>query len=422
MATFAALPGVTMKVEKHIDIREFDYDLPPGAIAQFPLEQRDASKLVICRKNVIEEDVFLRMDEHLPEGSLVIFNNTRVIRARLIFTKNTGATIEIFCLEPVLPFSEVQSAFLEKETCTWNCLIGNVKRWKDGSLHKKFHHHNILYELTATLKGNHGEGCFLVEFRWTPSQTRFSEILEMAGKVPLPPYIERAPGDSDLVRYQTIYAEHEGSVAAPTAGLHFSEEVIRRLRKKNMDLQQVTLHVGLGTFRPVSAADIADHVMHEERIIVHHSVIEKLLQHHKKPLVAVGTTSVRTLESLYWAGVKLLTDKSPVSEIGQWDPYEEKYEVNIPVSNALEAVLTEMRRTKQDEYQLATRLMIIPGYRFRLVDILITNFHQPQSTLLLLVAAFVGNNWKAVYEYAIRNQFRFLSYGDACLFFRHEGD
>ena len=399
-------------------INDFDYNLPPERIAQYPAENRDASKLLVLKNGMISENIFANIDQEIPPDCLLVFNDTRVIRARLIFSKPTGATIEVFCLEPMAPVADIQQAFAQTGSCSWNCLVGNVKRWKNGILRKIFTHEGISFALTALKKKDLGEGCFEIEFRWEPEIYSFSEILEYAGLVPLPPYIERASGSADSVRYQTIYAKTQGSVAAPTAGLHFTTPVLERLREKNITFVHVTLHVGIGTFRPVSVERIDGHTMHSERISVSLSTIKELMIHRKKPVIAVGTTSVRTLESLYWAGARILTNKKDFQNcILQWDAYDDVLNQDIPCPEALGALAGYLEENGAENFEGQTQLMIAPGYKFRVVDGMITNFHLPKSTLLLLIAAFIKEEWKRVYEYALSHDFRFLSYGDACLFY-----
>ena len=401
-----------------IRIEDFDYPLPDVRIAQFPLEVRDSSKLLIWKDGKIGETIFSQVDKHIPESSLLVFNDTKVVRARLIFTKDTGATIEIFCLEPVLPTTEIQGAFRQTGGCSWTCLVGNAKKWKDGVLHKEIRHNNKVYLLHAMKQEDLGDGHFLVQFDWEPASLTFSEILEVSGRIPLPPYINRSDSPLDSQRYQTIYAKHEGSVAAPTAGLHFTEEVMKKLQQKNVTFEKLALHVGVGTFRPVSTPTLSGHIMHSEKIIVTVDTIHNLIGHLGNPVVAVGTTSVRTLESLYWSGVKILSgDTGQVSGIHQWDPYDEKYSHPYSAEEALKALEEYLHKHHETAYSGTTQLMIVPGYRYRLVNAMITNFHMPQSTLLLLVAAFIGDDWKKAYTYALEHNFRFLSYGDTCLFF-----
>ncbi|MCX6252746.1 MAG: S-adenosylmethionine:tRNA ribosyltransferase-isomerase [Bacteroidetes bacterium] len=398
---------------------EFDYPLPPGRIAQYPLENRDASKLLVCQKGIITENIFSNLPGYIEAGSILVFNNTRVIRARLIFSKETGATIEIFCLEPISPSGDYHSALFQTGSCTWKCLIGNVKRWKEGTLNKVILHEETKYTLSAEKMEDLGDGCFAVRFYWQPAEKPFLEILENAGLIPLPPYISRASADLDNSRYQTIYAREEGSVAAPTAGFHFTEQILKDLHKKKCLFENVTLHVGLGTFRPVSSPDISQHVMHREKISVSIETIRSLLIRGEHPLTSVGTTTVRTLESLYWLGVILISKGSSVHpEVGQWDPYLSVLKREISPGEALGALLDYLERNQMTSYSGNTQLMILPGYKFRLTDVLITNFHMPQSTLLMLVSAFIGQSWKKAYEFALEHDFRFLSYGDACLFFK----
>lgn len=406
-----------MKHPGYINIEDYNYDLPSNRIAKFPLSQRDESKLLIYKNGDLNQAVFKDIDQLLPSNSLLFFNDTKVIQARLHFFKESGAKIEIFCLEPMQPTSEIQLAFEQKSPVVWKCFIGNAKKWKEGSLKKIIKFENDEIEFFAKRIGMEGEA-HLVEFSWVPISYNFSQLLESAGLVPLPPYLNREAEKEDKDRYQTIYAQHNGSVAAPTAGLHFTDDVFRKLDKKNIKTDEVILHVGAGTFKPVSADKINDHEMHTEKIIIRKSSIENLIRKRNKKIIAVGTTTVRTLESVYWFGVKLMVDKSPVFNIQQWDPYQEKYQLNKSVIEILEAVLDFMNKNELEELKGATQLMIAPGYSFNIVDILITNFHQPKSTLLLLVSAFMGSDWKQAYQYASDHDFRFLSYGDSCLFFK----
>jgi S-adenosylmethionine:tRNA ribosyltransferase-isomerase len=401
-----------------IRIKEYDYPLPPEQIAQFPLTTRDASKLLIYKQGRISESVFSEIDQALPANSLLVFNDTRVIRARLLFRKSTGGQIEIFCLEPISPSCEIQQAFRQRAASTWKCLVGNLKRWKSGTLMLEHHHNGLMHHLFAERIRDYGDGCYEIAFHWTPPEKTFSEILELAGLIPLPPYINRPAESSDNDRYQTIYADHEGSVAAPTAGLHFTTPLFNRLQSKGIETEKVTLHVGVGTFRPVSVDHLRDHVMHEEKIVVSRKTIERLLVCLDRPVFAVGTTSARTLESLYWLGVKLIREGSgSMPIVSQWAPYAQNSSENIPARQSLEAIIGYFEANHLEEYSGETRLMIVPGYRFNLLSGLITNFHMPQSTLLLLVAAMIGDDWRVAYEHAILNGFRFLSYGDSCLFF-----
>ncbi|MFZ4521197.1 MAG: S-adenosylmethionine:tRNA ribosyltransferase-isomerase [Bacteroidales bacterium] len=407
-----------MPIPGKISIRDFDYVLPEDRIAQVPLATRDASKLLVSRNTDLIEDEFSSIGNHLPENSLLVFNNTRVIRARLLFRKPTGGQIEIFCLEPISPSHEIQAAFHQKANSTWKCLVGNLKRWKSGTLILNANHEGTVYQMFADLVGSMGDSCFEIAFRWDPPELTFSEILELTGVIPLPPYIGRKAEPADNERYQTIYAAHEGSVAAPTAGLHFTKELLSSLHSKGVETCHVTLHVGIGTFRPVAAEDIRDHVMHNEKIVVPRKTLETLINHHDKPLFAVGTTSARTLESLYWLGVRLIQEGNNIQPIVfQWIPYQQSPAFEIPALQSLEAVIQYLDINQLEEFSGETQLIIVPGYRFKLISGLITNFHMPQSTLLLLVAAMVGDQWKTAYEYAMQHGFRFLSYGDSSLFF-----
>lgn len=406
-----------MAFDRKIFISEYDYPLPDERIAQFPLEQRDKSKLVLLRDGKISEDIFSNVASYLPQNSLILFNETRVIHARLHFVKETGARIEVFCLEPLVPL-EIQQVFAAKQNCEWKCLVGNAKRWKDNErLKLEF----VLGSTPAILKASilsRNTDWFHIRFDWEPAELSFSEVLEHAGKVPLPPYIHREATDSDDKRYQSIFARHEGSVAAPTASLHFTDSVIENLRQKNIRSQKITLHVGAGTFKPVSSEVVNDHQMHAEKIMIPRAVIEYLYQNPEQFKTLVGTTTVRSIESIYWQGVKWIETKaaSPELDVHQWDPYEIAAADNISVKNSLEKILETLDLFGVDVLRGSTSLMIAPGYRYRFANAIITNFHQPKSTLLLLVAAFIGEKWKEVYRYALDNDFRFLSYGDSCLF------
>jgi len=404
----------------NINQSEFNYHLPSNRIAQFPLADRDASKLLLYRHGEIRQEAFINIDGILPDNSLLVFNVTKVIHARLLFTKQGGATIEIFCLEPLSPSSEIQVAFRQKGSCTWKCLVGNLKRWKNGTLQLEIEIKGKFHFLSAILKEDLGDGFHAVEFSWNPPELTFSEILETVGLVPLPPYIHRLPDELDTLRYQTIYAEKEGSVAAPTAGLHFTEQIFNKLKTKQCLFEQVTLHVGVGTFRPITTSSIADHVMHKEKITVKLKTIESIYNRLDQPIIAVGTTSARTIETLYWLGVRLSGSQTmQTPEINQWEPYQYEHQDLIPVKKALENLLEFLIGKNLDEYSGETQLMIVPGYSYKIITGLITNFHMPQSSLLLLVAALVGDNWRKAYQFALEHDFRFLSYGDACLFFKN---
>ena len=401
-----------------IRIADYHYPLPDDLIAQFPLAERDASKLLVHKPDGITQDIFSNIDCYLPPESLLVFNNTRVIRARLIFFNAGGTRIEIFCLEPLQPAALIAEAFTATSGSTWKCLIGNLKRWKSGILSMDCSDRSGRYRLFAEYGDECGDGSHSVVFRWEPAEKSFSEILGVAGLIPLPPYIHRPTVPEDAERYQTIFASPEGSVAAPTAGLHFTGSVLEKLSRKGIATASVTLHVGVGTFKPVSADKISDHIMHHERIIVSRETILALLQNSGKPVIAVGTTSARTLESLYWLGVKLIRSGSnDKPHVLQWDPYQETEEEPVSAKQALESLLAFLDHHGLDVYSGETQLMIVPGYRYKLLSGLITNFHMPRSTLLLLVAAMVGPGWRQAYDYALAHNFRFLSYGDSCLFF-----
>jgi len=401
-----------------IQISDYDYQLPPLQIAQFPLEQRDASRLLIFKDGNIQDGQFSSIDRFLPVNSHLVFNDTRVIRARLLFQKPTGGQVEVFCLEPLRPVSEIQKAFLQTSGCEWKCLVGNLKRWKSGSLMKDSMIGTQSCHFSATRVESDDDGCQVIRFQWEPTHLTFSEVLERIGKIPLPPYINRESDGNDADRYQTIFAQQEGSVAAPTAGLHFTPALLEKITSGHRTASRVTLHVGMGTFKPVTASIIRDHVMHHEQIMVQRKTIEALISRKDQPVFAVGTTSARTLESLYWLGVQMIqygTGAPMVVE--QWMPYRSGNTPAITSLSALETILRYLDDQNLEELTAETRLMIVPGYRFRIVSGLITNFHMPQSTLLLMIAALIGPEWKRVYKYALENGFRFLSYGDACLFF-----
>ena len=413
-----------MSTPKQLQIKDFDYDLPDEKIAKYPLAERDASKLLIYKNEAIKADDFIHLARYLPENSLIIFNNTKVVEARLLFKKTTGTTIEIFCLEPGDDYADITTAMLQQKKVLWKCLIGNAKKWKDEILVKKILHNGEEIELSAKKISRQGEN-FIIEFSWNDEQLSFAEELHIAGVIPLPPYMHRDAGDEDKNRYQTVYAKHDGSVAAPTAGLHFTNNVFEKLSAKNIERDFVTLHVGAGTFKPVKTETIELHEMHSEFFEVSVALIEKLIHQSTQNIIAVGTTSLRTLESLYWMGIKVCQRSTVKSQrniaieditIHQWDAYELNDE-NITVENALHALLEWMKANKLDKLIAKTQIIIAPPYKLKVVNVLITNFHQPKSTLLLLVAAVIGNDWKKVYDYALNHNFRFLSYGDSCLFF-----
>ena len=404
---------------RQLSIHDFTYPLPPGRVAAEPLPDRAASRLLVSRGGIITDKTFRELPGELPAGSLLIFNDTRVVRARLLARRPTGGQVELFCLEPVAPHRSLELALQQTGRCTWRCLVGNGRRWKDGPVHLRF---KTADGTTATLhaeRRTQEAGTALIEFRWEPAELPFAEVLRAAGHLPLPPYIDRPDTATDAVRYQTVYAAAEGAVAAPTAGLHFTSEVLTELRAQGFATGHVTLHVGAGTFQPVKADHMADHPMHTEPIIVTAALLRQLLAHRPGPVIAVGTTSLRTLETLYWLGAGLLVN--PVMEPGelfltQWQPYEQaEAAASISSEAALETLLRHLEAQGTDTLEASTRLLIAPGYRFRLVNGLITNFHQPESTLLLLVAALLGPDWRAVYEHALARGYRFLSYGDSSL-------
>lgn len=402
-----------MEAPKGIAIEEYDYALPNERIAKFPLANRDESKLLVYKNDRFEESVFNRLPDYLADDTLLVFNNTKVIHARLFFRKETGSLIEIFCLEP--HDMAISSAFEQRQHSTWLCFVGNNKKWKNGRLSRSM----IIdgKDVTLTVDRKYAvSNAWVVDFEWNDSELSFAHIIEHFGVIPLPPYLNREAVDSDKQRYQTVYAKHEGSVAAPTAGLHFSTSVFDKLESKGIAKEFVTLHVGAGTFKPVDSATIGNHEMHIEKVEVSKQNIIHLLEYVSKTIIPVGTTSVRTLESVYWFGVKLGIDATiEQMHISQWEPYE-LADYALSAEDALHNVLDFMDRNAIDTLYGDTQLMIAPGYKYRLVKGIITNFHQPKSTLLLLVSALIGDKWKEGYNYALQHDFRFLSYGDSCLF------
>ncbi len=398
-----------------IRIEDYNYPLPEERIAKYPLAQRDSSKLLFLKGNHIEEKRFAELPGLLPENTLLLFNETRVIQARLLFQKSTGARIEIFCLEPVSPVNDFQLAFQQQPPVVWKCLVGNARRWKSGRLETVLQLKNREVRLHAEIR-KRIEDAFLIAFSWEPGDVSFADILESSGLTPLPPYLHREAEETDKTRYQTVYARLNGSVAAPTAGLHFTKSILQQLEEKGIDKDKLILHVGAGTFKPVSSETIGDHVMHNEQIRVSLTTLKHLLAARQKFVIPVGTTSVRSLESLYWMGLRLhLGLKNPFSVL-QWDPYRLETPDGFSPQQALETLIAYLEQEKLSELKGETRLMIVPGYPFRFVRGLITNFHQPKSTLLLLVSALIGNRWKKAYDFALKHHFRFLSYGDSCLF------
>jgi S-adenosylmethionine:tRNA ribosyltransferase-isomerase len=393
-----------------LNTEEFNYNLPVNRIAQYPLALRDHSKLLIYKDGAIKQNNFYNITKYLPSQSLLVFNNSKVIHARLLFKKDTGSLIEIFCLEPAV--QELQTAFQQKESCEWKCLVGNNKRWKFGQLKIEWNGTTLIAEKIKQEEDN-----FIIKFSWKPRHFCFSEVIELIGKVPLPPYIDREVEEYDSSRYQTVYAKYEGSVAAPTAGLHFTEKTFKDIKEAGIKHEFVTLHVGTGTFKPVNVANITDHEIHEECFNVSRHLIIDLINQIKsgKPVIPVGTTSLRTLESLYWLGVKAIQNELSNVFLEQWESGKLK-DLNISATNALTVLIAEIDKNNTSYLNGSTKLMIIPGYKFRIAKGIITNFHQPRSTLLMLIAAMIGDKWKEVYNFALANDFRFLSYGDCCLF------
>ena len=399
---------------QEIRIEEFDYPLPDERIAKFPLQKRDESKLLLYRNGEISETIFKHIPEYLPKDALMVFNNTRVIQARLLFQKPTGARIEVFCLEPAQPH-DYALIFQQTERCSWTCLVGNLKKWKEGVLTKKVSIQDETVILQAEKKESHGDS-HLIEFSWNNPQYTFADLLDAAGVLPIPPYLHRETQKSDLQTYQTVYSKIKGSVAAPTAGLHFTPEVLADIDAHRIGREEVTLHVGAGTFKPVKSETIEGHEMHTEFISVRRSSIERIQQNLGK-IIAVGTTSVRTLESLYYIGIELEKNPNATSEelmVKQWMPYEEENN-RLSAAKALQNILDYLDRRGADKLVTATQIIIAPGYTFKIVRGIITNFHQPKSTLLLLISAFVKGNWRPIYDYALNHDFRFLSYGDSSL-------
>lgn len=406
-----------MQDPKHIHIADYNYPLPDERIAKYPKTNRDESKLLIYRKGEIKEDVFYNLPNYLEQGELMVFNNTKVIQARLHFNKSTGALIEVFCLEPHTPL-DYQQNFATTRCVTWTSLIGNLKKWKEGKLEKRITVGGRELTLTAERKGMSGTGHEVV-FCWDDDQVTFAEVLEAIGELPIPPYLNRDTEASDLKTYQTVYSKVKGSVAAPTAGLHFTERVLQSLDEKGIERNEITLHVGAGTFKPVKSEEIGGHAMHSEWIAVKRESIERLLAHGAH-CIAVGTTSVRTLESLYYVGVMLSQNPNAQQDdlhVPQWLPYEYAAATGskLTASEALQLVIDYLDRNHLPVLHTATQIIIAPGYEYHIVRNIVTNFHQPQSTLLLLVSAFVGNRWHDIYDYALNHDFRFLSYGDSSL-------
>ena len=397
-----------------IRIEDYNYPLPDERIAKYPLSQRDASKLLCYKDKEITENRFSDISQILPSDHLMVFNDTKVVPARLHFQRPTGAHIEIFCLEPIQP-EEYVSMFAVTDVCRWKCIVGNVKRWKDDILtlyNPSEDEHVTEMGLKAKLIERQGETS-IVEFSWD-NAAPFSQVLEVCGNIPIPPYLNRDTEDIDLERYQTLYAKYRGSVAAPTAGLHFTEQVLDAIKARNIDIQTVCLHVGAGTFLPVKSSLVSEHNMHREPFVVTAEFLKKLRQKLGK-VIAVGTTSVRTLESLYYIGVSCI-EAGVLADVDQWAPYSRQY--THSAADAIDALISYMDANAMSSIQIGTRIIIVPGYDFKIVNVLVTNFHQPQSTLLLLISAFVKGDWHRIYDFALANDFRFLSYGDSSVLFR----
>jgi S-adenosylmethionine:tRNA ribosyltransferase-isomerase len=406
------------KLPDSLLIEEFDYPLPDDRIAKYPLEERDSSKLLVYKNENITQSRFKNIDNYISNGALLVYNNTRVIKARLHFQKPTGAVIEIFCLEPHLPHDYSMSLSSVGE-CSWTCMVGNLKKWKDGCLTKTIRIRNEEVTLTACLIASN-DNTHIIGFKWNNTQIHFAELLENVGELPIPPYLHRDTEERDLTSYQTVYSRIQGSVAAPTAGLHFTPAVFESLKQKNINTCELTLHVGAGTFQPVKTRSVSEHKMHCEIIEVRKDAIKNIANNLGK-IIAVGTTSVRTLESLYWIGCKVGQNAEIDLErlaVSQWEPYDSN--LHLSAKDALHQLINYMEKNSLEQLHTSTQILIQPGYRFKIVDAIITNFHQPKSTLLLLIAAFIGEQWKSIYDYALENDFRFLSYGDSSILFRSD--
>ena len=402
-----------MKDTKHIKISEFNYPLPDERIAKFPLSNRDESKLLVYRQGEVTEDRFTSLPSYLEPGEMMVFNNTKVIQARLHFRKETGALIEVFCLEPIQPNDYVLS-FQQTQKCSWLCMVGNLKKWKEGTLKREVEVKGRTITLSAT-RGECRGTSHWIDFAWDDDTLTFADVLEAVGELPIPPYLNRETQESDKQTYQTVYSKIKGSVAAPTAGLHFTERVLKSLDEHGIDREELTLHVGAGTFKPVKSEEIEGHEMHTEYISVNRRTIEKLIA-HGGTTIAVGTTSVRTLESLYYIGVLIHQNPEANQEelhVKQWMPYE-PHPMLTPVES-LQGILAYLDRHGMEALHTSTQIIIAPGYEYKIVKKIVTNFHQPQSTLLLLVSAFVKGDWKKIYDYALGHDFRFLSYGDSSI-------
>jgi len=399
---------------RSVKSEDFDYDLPEGKIAKYPVPCRDESKLLVWENGEVSQSLFKHIPAILPTGAFLVFNNTKVVRARLFFLKETGARIEIFCLEPFLP-ADYQLSFRQAGSVEWKCMVGNARKWKSGKLTQTIRIDNSEVFLSAEIVKKEKED-FIIRFEWGGGFT-FSEVIENAGAIPIPPYLKRKSEETDNTRYQTVYARDKGSVAAPTAGLHFTQQVLGQLKQKGIKSGELTLHVGAGTFHPVKSETIGGHTMHNESVAVSLEFLKKLASHREK-VIAIGTTSIRSLESLYWLGVQLMENPVPdkAFHVSQWEPYEKRHK--LTPQNALALITGYMEKNNLKEFGFSTQLIIVPGYEFKIIDGMLTNFHQPRSTLLMLITAFLGNDWQKVYRYALENNFRFLSYGDSNLYLK----
>ena len=401
---------------KRLKIKDYSYTLPDDRIAKYPLLNRSGSKLLIYQQGKIWDEAFTSLPDLLPADSLLIFNNTKVVQARLFFQRPSGSIIEVFCLEPLQPITEMQLAMQQTGSCTWSSLVGNAKRWKEQALTLSFPLDNGQNGTLKVEKEERMQDSYAIRFSWEPALLTFADILEKAGNLPLPPYLNRPATNADKQSYQTVYARQAGAVAAPTAGLHFTETILKALQDKSIQTQEVTLHVGAGTFKPVKAEEMENHAMHREEIYVSEECLQALLKQVTKPIIPVGTTSLRTLESIYWLGVSLVLNpnQNPANlQVPQWLPYEVKG--NMSPIEALRAALAFLHQNRLDYLRANTQLLIAPGYTFKLITGLITNFHQPESTLLLLVSALIGEDWRRVYQHALTHDYRFLSFGDSSL-------
>lgn len=401
--------------QKQISIKDYHYDLPFDRIAKYPLQERDLSKLLVFKNQEVAESQYIHIDEFLAPNSLLFFNNTKVIPARMFFKTSTQKDIEVFCLEPVSSNVDVYSSMLQQNSTQWKCLVGGAAKWKEQFVFLNTDELQIKAEIKERLQGT-----FVLEFTWEPSTKTFAEVLQIAGAIPIPPYLKRATEDIDLIRYQTIYAQKEGSVAAPTAGLHFTDKVFEKLKSKHITPTYITLHVGAGTFKPVKSETMAEHDMHGEYIDVSLETIEYLYHHFDQSVTAVGTTSLRTLESLFWIGEKIAQQPNIQPHellVDQWQPYVSSVN-QISAKQALKHIIDFLNQHQLKTLYAKTSILIVPGYEFKIVNALVTNFHQPESTLILLIAAFIGEDWRKVYQYALDHDFRFLSYGDGSLLYR----